>query len=312
MITEPGVYEISFAEYLSDPCILPSLSAGTAHTLLERSPWHAYSEHPRLGAPAQDYRRDAAIGTVFHAAFLGVGADYAAIDPADYPNKDGKIPDGWTNAAIKEAKNAAMAQGKTPILLKDLATVAQMVEAASVQLDRHEIGNFTNQPGKAEQTLIWREGPVWCRARPDWMPGDLEADPWIVNLKTSTCAHPDVWFRRLFDGGYDLSAAHYVRGVEMVLGLRVTERFVVVENEPPYALSVIELSRGAMWMAEKRRAAAVEMWRACLERQSWPGYPRAVCTIDLPPYREAQQTERELSGRYAPEMLDNLLEASAP
>jgi hypothetical protein len=312
VITEPGVYDLSLAEYLADPAPDPSLSAGVAVRLLERSPWHAYCAHPRLGAPEQRYRRDGAIGTVFHAMFLGVGADYAVVDPTDYPSKDGNIPKGWTNKAIQDARDALIEDGKTPIFLNDFETVEAMVEAASVQLDRHEIGNFTNRPGKAEQTLLWQEGSVWCRSRPDWMPADLKAEPWIVNLKTSTCAHPDVWARLVFNTGYDLSAAHYIRSVEMTLGFEVVERFVVVETEPPHALSVIELSRNAMWMAEKRRSAAVEMWRACLERDSWPGYPRRVCTIDLPPYREAQQTEREIAGRYDPAYLDVLIEASAP
>jgi hypothetical protein len=301
MISATGVYDLSMAEYLADPCPEPSLSAGIAHTLLERSPWHAYCAHPRLGAPEQDYRRDAAIGSVFHAAFLGVGADYVVVDCDDFRTK-----------AAREARDEAVAGGKTPIKGADFATVEAMVEAATAQLDAHEIGNFTNRPGKAEQTLVWREGQVWCRSCQDWLPDDLEAEGAIYNVKTTTVAHPDVFTRRIFDLGYDLSAAHYLRGVEQLLGFEVVERFIVVERDPPYALSVIDLSPGALFMAEKRRAAAVTMWGECLRRGSWPGYPSRVCTVDLPPYREAQQTERELAGRYEPEMLDNLIEAHAP
>ena len=36
-------------------------------------------------------------------------------------------------------------------------------------------------PGKAEQAVIWREGPTWCRALVDWLPGDPRAP--LLDLK---------------------------------------------------------------------------------------------------------------------------------
>jgi hypothetical protein len=304
LISEPGRYDIPLAEYLADPAPAPSLSAGIANTLLERSPWHAWNEHPRLGKrPGEppEYRRDAAIGTVFSHAFLGAGGSYRVIDCADFRSN-----------AAKDARDEALALGITPIKARDFEVVETMVLAAKKQLDAHEIGDFRKIPGKAEQTLLWLEGKVWCRIGIDWMPDDLLAHLYIVNVKTTVNAHPDVYVRRVFGTGYDLSAAHYTRGVLKVFGVEVSERFVVVETKPPYALSVIDLSPGALFMAEKRRAAAVQLWGECLARDSFPGYPARVATIDMPPYLETRQTDRELAGHYDTTMLDNLIEMGAP
>ena len=294
-----GVHDLSLAEYLADPAPVPSLTAGIAGLLLDRSPAHAWWKYREDKASA---RRDGAIGTVFHAMFLGKGGDYRIIDHPDYRTK-----------AAREARDEALDAGLTPITEADAETAHKMCEHAAMQLERHGIGNFTNEPGAAEQTLLWQEGDVWCRACVDWLPVMSGPLAYIINLKTTTCAEPDWWQRNALRCGYDLSEAHYVRGIRQTLGIEVRELFVVVENKPPYALSVNMLPVGALHMAERKRAYAVERWGACLASGSWPAYPSKICTLaETPAYHEAQFTERELSGAYDPEMLDNLIEMVAP
>jgi hypothetical protein len=299
MLDRPGVYDISLADYLRDPAPVPSLSAGIAGKLLNLSPahaWHAYNEE------RQNYRRDGSIGTVFHALFLGKGGDYEVLEVDDF-----------RTAAARAARDEALAAGRTPIKAADFETAAKMAEHAAMQLAEHEVGDFTNSPGKAEQTVLWQEGDVWCRACCDWLPDDLRADPHIYNLKSTACAQPEAWQKLALRNGYDLSAAHYQRGVRQVLGVEVNELFVCIETRPPYCLSVNQLPAGAIAMAERARGYAVERWGECLRRGVWPGYPSNICTLsETPAYIEAAFTERELSGFYDPEMLDQLIGASAP
>jgi hypothetical protein len=294
-----GIHDIGLADYLRDPAPAPSLSAGIAGKLLNLSPahaWHAYNEE------RQDYRRDGSIGTVFHALFLGKGGDYEVLEVDDF-----------RTAAARAARDEALAAGRTPIKAADFETAAKMAEHAAMQLAEHEIGNFTNRPGKAEQVMIWQEGETYCRSCVDWLPVDLEAFPYIVNLKTTTCAEPDWWQRNALRCGYDLSEAHYVRGIRAVLGVEVRELFVVVERTPPYCLSVNMLPAGALAMAERKRSYAVERWGECLRRGVWPAYPSHICTLtETPGYHEAAFLERELSGQYDPEMLDELIAVGAP
>lgn len=306
MIAEPGIYpDMSMRDYLSDPCPEPSASAGVLNTLIERSPAHAWQKHPRLGALPEPYRRGTALGTVFHSLLLGVMDDYEILDPEDYPAKNGNIPDGWTNPAIREARDAVMQAGKTPVLPSDLELAEAMVEAARAQLTRHAIGDIFSQPGKAEATMVWQEGELWCRARPDWLPEDRHA---YYDIKTTSSAHPDAFQRRAFQHGYDFSAAHYQAGFEALFNEGVPTRFLVVETEPPHALTVVELNATATEYARRRRLAALKQWGVCLRSGQFPAYPREVVAIDMPGWMLFRQEERETSGQLSPEMLKHLMD----
>lgn len=305
VIDRPGFHDLPLAAYVADPCVTPSANAGVLRTLIDRSPAHARCKHPRLGAQPEPYRRDGALGTVVHAVLLGKGGEYAVIDPEDYPGKSGGIPEGWTNAAIRAARDAVMASGRTPILPKDMALAEAMAEAASAQLRRHAVGAVFERPGTAETTMLWQEHGVWCRGCIDWLPDDRHA---YYDIKTTKSAHPDSFQRVAFGLGYDFSAAHYRAGLEALLELEVPARFVVIETEPPYALSVVELNAMALEYARRRRRAALKMWGACLAADDWPGYPGDVVEIEMPVWATYQQETRETSGQYDPSMLKMLLD----
>ena len=134
-----------------------------------------------------------------------------------------------------------------------------------------------------------------CRARADWLRDDYAA---IDDLKTTgRTANPEAFSRSLFGSGYDVQAAFYLRGARAVLGIQPEFRFVVVENTPPFALSVVSLGPAAMTIAEKKCQYAIDVWRRCLERDEWPAYPLDVCYAGLPPWVETEwlaKEEREL------------------
>jgi len=98
----------------------------------------------------------------------------------------------------------------------------------------------------------------------------------------------------MFDAGFDIQAAWYLRGLKAVTGFDATFRFAVQETFPPYALSVIGLGPDAMVLAEKRVLYALEAWRDGLATQDWIGYPRRTAYASLPPWIEAQWLEKEL------------------
>ena len=275
-----GIYDMTAAEYHADPCPAPSLSASVAHRLLTQSPAHAYHCHPKLGQGKQDDAEHFDLGTAAHAYLLEGETGFALIDAKD-----------WRTKAAQEQREAARAEGKTPLLLRQWDDVRAMAGAARVQL------GALPRPvplldGRAEETLIWQERGIWCRARLDWLRGDLA---WIEDYKTTSgTAHPEAWARgALFENGYDLQAAWYVRGAKAVLGAEPDFRFVVQENYPPYALSVIGLAPDVWTLATKKALAAIELWAQCLETGSWPAYPTQTCYAELPAWREAAWMERE-------------------
>ena len=282
MIDRPGIYELSAEEYHADPCPTPSLSSSIARTLLASSPHHAWWEHPRFNpgrVREEDEKFD--LGTAAHAYILQGESRFVIIDAPDWRTKDARAE-----------RDAARAEGRLPILSHRWQDVLGMAEAAARQLDNYEDSPqpFTN--GKAEETLVWREGDIWCRARLDWLHADHRT---VDDLKTtSASANPEAWSRTLFGAGADIQAAFYLRGVRAVFGIEGVFRFVVVENYAPYALSVIGLGPDALLLGEKKVLYAIEQWAWCLKSNRWPGYPTRTCWASLPAWEEARWVEREM------------------
>jgi hypothetical protein len=281
-LDQPGIYELPAAAYHRDPCPAPSLSSRIAKQLCLASPAHAWQSHPRLNPAAEHENGEHFdIGTAAHALLLEGTSAIAVVDAKDYR----------TNVA-KEARDAAYAAGQTPLLAAKWADVQAMVTCARAQLAEHKDGGAAMfLDGQPEQTLIWQEGEVWCRARLDWLRAGA-----IDDYKTTPhgSANPDSWTRSLFGMGFDIQAAFYLRGLKAVTGFDATFRFAVQEPYAPYALSVIGLGPDALTLAEKKVIYALERWQACLDAGEWPGYPRRTCYAALPAWQESWWLEREM------------------
>lgn len=79
----PDIHDISVEEYHADPCAAPSLSSTLAGLLLNRSPRHAWTAHPRLNPEHQSKdSKTFDIGRAAHRAVLGKGGDFIA-----YPDR---------------------------------------------------------------------------------------------------------------------------------------------------------------------------------------------------------------------------------
>jgi hypothetical protein len=285
-IDAPGIYDLPAAAYHADPCPEPSLSCSIANLLCHASPAHARQAHPRLNPDAVDEKREEFdLGTIAHALLLEGSADRIAIvDAKDFRTK-----------AAQEARDAAYAAGQLPILAARWVDVQAMVVAARAQLDQHADGGrwmFTG--GKPEQTVIWQEDGLWCRARLDWL-RHSSAGVAIDDYKTTSgSANPEAWSRAMFDRGADLQAAWYRRAVAALTEQDAPFRYAVQETFPPYALSVISLGPDALLLAEKKVLYALDVWRSCLASNTWPGYPRQTAYAGLPPWEEARWLEREM------------------
>ncbi len=302
---DAGVHNIPAEEYHADPCIEPSLSSSIAKILISRTPRHAWMAHTRLNPDHEkENRLEFDIGRAGHALLLEGQSGVEVLDFPDYRKKD-----------AKEARDAAYAAGKIPLLPHHADDVEKMVTAARVQLEIHEAERVF-QNGEPEKTLIWQEQGIWCRCRLDWLPDPDGLAP-FYDYKTTTNAHPDVWQRRAFELGADIQAAFYLRGIREVLGLERAEfRFVVQEKTPPYALSVIALTPAAIALGDAKVHRAMEIWRECLKSDRWPGYPSDVAWIDTPAWEEvkfeAAKARDQMVRDTGREPLDSALHWQAP
>lgn len=278
-----GVVTLSADDYHADKLgDVPSLSSSIARILIAESPAHAYARHPRLNPayePPVEQKFD--MGTVVHQLLLD---EQAAVEVVHF--------DSWRTNEAKQCAEVARAQGRTPLLAKDWERAQEIADAIRGQVAGLDVDPPLLTDGKPEQTLIWEENGVACRARLDWLRDDRAACDDVKT--TSRSANPETWSRTLFNLGYDVQAAMYLRGIKAVTGVEAEFRLVICETAPPYALSVMGLAPDALAIANKKLDYAIAKWKRCLHDDVWPAYPKQIAYAELPPWGEAQWLEREL------------------
>ncbi len=282
---KPGIYEIPAAQYHSDPADGISLSSHIAHELITQSPRHAWFAHPRLNPNYTcEESTDFDLGGCAHAVLLEGEGSIAPIEADD-----------WRTKAAKEARDQARAQGKIPILARKLPSIRAMADAARAALAACELGPIDLGTGVAEQVLIWQEGDVWCRARPDWMRVDRKL---MIDYKsTAGSAEPSAWTRnQMMPMGFDLQAVHYLRGNAMTGGPRDANWiFLVQENYPPYECSFVGVSSATAEIARRKWEFAVALWQSCLKNNRWNGYSKRIYDAEPTSWQIAEAEDLSLT-----------------
>ena len=163
-ITKPGIYDgISNSDYHANP----ALGSTSLKTLATRTPAH--------------YQWDQAHRKTSDAFTLGTAA-HSLILEDDTSGIEVVAADNWLSKAAKEAKAAALAEGKQPLLVKEMSQVVAMRDAVMA----HPLARAAFTGHKAEQSVFWEEDGLMLKCRPDaWQPGVL------VDLKTTRDANPN-------------------------------------------------------------------------------------------------------------------------
>jgi hypothetical protein len=277
----PGVYDLPNAVYHADPVPGGSLSSTGARKLLPPEGCPAKFKHWRDAGPERKPEFDFGHGA--HRELLGDGEELVIVDAAS-----------WRTKAAAEAKEAAYAAGKTPLLRSDHNTILEMVPA--FRADPVAGGLFQPGTGRPEQTLIWRDERtgVMCRALLDWLPFPVADRRFILrDYKTGRTAAPDKLGRVIGDYGYHVQLAFYLMGAQ-ALGLAGEDAkalLAVQEKTAPYLVTVVEPDPAAMRMGAIRCRQALEVYAECAASGRWPGYSDDVVLAELPPWET-----RELNG----------------
>lgn len=245
---------------------LPGLSSTGVKRMLEAPAvyrWHA--DNPAPPRKAFD------VGHAVHARVLGVGLGVAVI-PDEVLASNGAA----STKAAKEFVAAARADGLTVLKSDEYAEVSAMADAVLT----HPDAGVLLTDAQPEVSLIWDDPStgVRCRGRLDyWHPGV------IVDLKTAQSADPKRFDRHAVKFGYDLQAAHYLPGAALLTGREAT-RFihVLVEKDPPYLVSVVELDQRFLDIAHERVRHAIDLYAHCHATGSWPGYGYGIHPVRPP------------------------------
>lgn len=257
--------------YHADPCDVPSLNQSIAKVLVTESPLHAWYLHPKLGGGRRESTEAMNKGTIIHKLLLGVGTDIVVIQADDFRTK-----------AAQEARDAAIAAGKAPIIARKFEELTSTVNALRGRLADAGI-DLSTAGALHEQGIEWDEetpdGPVRCRGMLDYL-NPLTAQ--ILDPKTTEDAHPDAVQRAMINMGYDIQEAGYTSAVEKLfpdLVGRVDFGFLFLELAPPYGILPVRSSPAMREHGRSRWNRAVRIWQKCLTSGMWPGYSQGWATI---------------------------------
>lgn len=247
----------------------PALSSSGARKLLPPSCPAIFRHEQIHGQPDRDVFD---FGRAAHSLVLGAGADIAALPFDD-----------WRKKAAKEAADEARANGQTPLLEKDAATVTAMADA----LRSHKIANALLDPskGKPEQSIFWHDEQhdIDRRARLDWLPNPSSSRLIVTDYKTTPSASPAAIGKHVANYGYHAQAAWYLDAVRAA-GLSDDAAFLFVfqEKQAPYLVTVVELDAEALAVGALINDTAMSVFAECTATGVWPGYTDDIELVSLP------------------------------
>lgn len=276
---QQGIVNLSAEQYHADPAPTASLSSSIANILIDQSPHHAWLAHPRLNL---QYEREEEskfdLGSAAHMMLLERREDKIVRVQAD----------DWRTKAAREARDAARLDGQVPVLERHYGAIVAMCTAAQDYLLTTELGDIL-ATGDAERTVLWQEGQLWYRCRPDLLSADRRV---ILDYKSTTSAAPDFVAKQIGRMGYDLQSQFYTRGVRAVTGREDTVFvFLFQENTPPYACSLISLSNAYVEVGNLKVARAMTVWQQCIAKNNWPAYTSRILYAEPKPWDLMQAEE---------------------
>jgi hypothetical protein len=287
----PGFYRMPSFVYHGDPAPTPSLSSSCAKLLAFHTPAQAKAEHPRLNGKGYQFEAFATkmnVGSVVHELLSGHGDGIWQFGHDD-----------WRSKAAKEDKARAVAEGRVPILQKDMERAVTVEQRIRDHLDQDEELNWVFNEGAGETALIWHDAALGIHGRAllDWW-GGSERPGSIIDVKTTTGDLDDrSVMMRVLDTGMHIQQAWYERGLTALypaIAGRIDYRIIFAQQVEPYGVRVVRLGKRYRWHGWRNAMIGAGIFADCLRTGEWPGWIPRTQTIDAPDWVERQQTEREV------------------
>lgn len=273
-ITSPGVYDLPAEQYHADPVPGGSLSSTGARMLLKCPAKFNWARHN-----PQPVKAEFEFGTAAHTLLLGTGPELVEVEETE-----------WRTNAVKVKVAGIRDRGGVPIKSAALETVHDMRDALSAHPKAGKL--FTPGTGLAEQSLFWQDPMtgVQCRARLDWVQTGAGGRVVMVDYKSARSAELNAIEKSIYDYGYHIQCAFYEHGIR-TLGLAESVQPVLVfqEKEPPYVVTVVEVSLDAMKIARGKVAQALMTYQRCDQSDYWPGYSDDIEIAGIPAWAQKRE-----------------------
>ena len=252
-----------------------TLSQSTAKVLLQKSPHHAWAQHPRYGGHPRKVSVSMKLGSIIDELLTNDGRRLMVIAHDDYRKADAKA-----------ARDAAIGVGLIPVKQNEYADMQDMAERARKNLLFHGVDL---EPSKKQVCILWDElasngNKVQCKALIDFLYPGL-----IRDLKaTESCAPGRQLDAKCIRFGYPIQAAAYLSALEHVYpddAGRIRFENVWIEDDWPHEVLISEMSGEALQYGRVMWQRAVDIWEECTRTNRWPGYQQrgsAPYRVELP------------------------------
>ena len=276
LITKPGFYRdfAIRAEYHNDPCPEPSLSRSVAKTILTRTPYHAWYEHPRLNPEYEYVSEDKFdIGTAAHAILLKAGDEIKVIDADSYRSKDARLE-----------RDTARQMGMIPLLPEQY----ERAEEAAISV-RNQLGNFGLEyvlNGDSEVVCAGMDPEAgWVRCMFDKIAQEEAFDFKFTAIQINH----DNLARHCAQMQYEFQQCFYERVAGTVADQMPPKdfTFIFVENKPPYAVLPVKLPPDAIAKGRANVDRACRLWAAAKKNAKWPMFEGEIPRLEYPAYSVA-------------------------
>ena len=142
-----------------------------------------------------------------------------------------------------------------------------------------------NTSGETEVSFFWKdkETDVKCKARLDKIIPDYKGKSVIVDVKTTTDASPAAFEKAMVNYGYHRQAAWYSHAVANN-DRKSPALYIIIacEKTPPYDSACYLISRKVLKTGWDECRQAVNIYKSCINSETWPGYPDGLVELSLP------------------------------
>lgn len=295
----PMVVETNEEYHASEPT-----SKSKLWKLWSKTPYHARFGRPKAMTSQQQIALE--VGKAVHIAILEPDLLDQSVTCGPVDRRGNK----W-----KEAQDFAAAAGTILLTASDFEMVLLIRDAAAVV---PEIALLQDDAGHLAETSAYTVDPrtgLAVKCRPDIYSPQHRL---IGDVKTAADASYFAFKRDAAKFGYHMQHPLYSEVWEAGTELPVDGFFfIVLEKSDPPAVACYELTPSAIAEGHATYCAALDLYKECLEKDEWPGYPSGIQKVGLnyrdykltpPPTGEEADAETQIEEDDIPDMDDAELE----
>ena len=140
------------------------------------------------------------------------------------------------------------------------------------------------EKGLSEQTYLYEIEGVEMKSRLD-----LDADEFIVDVKTTKDASLSQFSKDFVNFGYDVQFGLYQHAKFLKTGKKVPVIILAVEKEAPYDYSVFRVPEIYLENGLKKAEKLISLYKKCKDTDTWPGLSKDITDLEVLPWYKIEE-----------------------